>query len=228
VTLTRYADRADRVISPTIYPAICAVRDRSDTLVQMFSAAARSAAIWALGLGLLFVLFAPDLVQFALGSKWEGATVLLQGLAASAALYQFGFTWIAFARALGRTRPPALEAVVALAGFLLLAIPALAIWGRTEFVIALGVSALCILAVRRYWIRQLLPGVPLGRLALRALWPLVPAAAAALVIRFGLWGGHRSLGQAIAEVVAFLLAYAASTWVAERGLVRELAQAARV
>ena len=38
---------------------------------------------------------------------------ILQGLAVSAALYQFGFTWIAFARAMGRTKPPALEAVVA-------------------------------------------------------------------------------------------------------------------
>jgi O-antigen/teichoic acid export membrane protein len=228
VTLTRYADRADRVISPTIYPAICAVRERSDTLVQIFSAAARSAAIWALGLGLMFVLFAPDLVQFALGSKWEGATVLLQGLAASAALYQFGFTWIAFARALGRTRPPALEAVVAVIGFLALAIPALAIWGRTAFVIALGISALAVLVVRRYWIRRLLPGVPLSRLAFRALWPLVPAAAVPLAIRFALWGGHRSLGQAVVELVAFLVTYAGATYVAERGLVRELRQAARV
>ena len=228
VTLTRYADRADRVISPTIYPAICAVRDRLETLEQIFSAAARSAAIWALGLGALFVLFAPDLVQFALGSKWEGATVLLQGMAISAALYQFGFTWIAFARAVGRTRPPALEAVVAVAAFLAIAIPALAIWGRTAFVIGLVIGGLCVLAVRAYFIRELLPGVPLVRLAARALWPLLPAAAAVLAIRLALWGGHRSLGQAIAELIVFLVVYAGATFVAERGLVRELAQAARV
>jgi len=120
--------------------------------------------------------------------------------------------------------------IVAFVGIFLLAlaIPALAIWGQTEFVIALGISALGVLAVRRYWIRQLLPGVPLSRLAFRALWPLVPAAAAPLAIRFALWGGHRSLGQAIAELIAFLVTYAAATYVAERGLVRELRQAARV
>jgi O-antigen/teichoic acid export membrane protein len=228
MTLTRYADRADQVISPAIYPAICAVRERRDTLEQIFSAASRSAAIWALGLGALFVLFAPDLVQFALGSRWEGATVLLQGLAAAAAIYQFGFSWIAFARGMGRTRPPALEAVVAVTGFLVLAVPALAIWGRTEFVIALGISGLCILVVRAHYIRELLPGVALGRLAARAIWPLFPAAAAALAIRFALWGGHRPLGQAIGELVAFLAVYAAATLAAERGLVRDLRAAARV
>jgi hypothetical protein len=153
---------------------------------------------------------------------------LLQGLAAAAALYQFGFTWIAFARAMGRTRPPALEAVVALVGFLALAVPALAIWGRTAFVVALGISGLCILAVRRHYIRELLPGVPLARLAARALWPLVPAAAAALAIRLALWGGHRPLGQALGELAAFLIVYAGATFVAERGLVRELRQAAHV
>jgi O-antigen/teichoic acid export membrane protein len=227
LTLTRYADRADQVISPAIYPAICAVRDRRGTLEQIFSAASRSAAIWALGLGALFVLFAPDLVHFVLGSKWDGAIVLLQGLAAAAALYQFGFSWIAFARGMGRTRPPALEAVVALAGFLVLAVPALAIWGQTAFVIALGISGCCILVVRAHYIRELLPGVPLARLASRAVWPLFPAAAAALAIRFALWGGHRSLGQAIGELVAFLLVYAGATFLAERGLARDLMTAAR-
>ena len=34
--LTRYADRADQVISPTIYPAICAVRDSEPTLDRIF------------------------------------------------------------------------------------------------------------------------------------------------------------------------------------------------
>ena len=228
LTLTRYTDRADQVISPAIYPAICAVRDRHKTLEEIFSAASRSAAVWALGLAGLFVLFTPDLVQFALGSEWEGATVLLQGMAVAAALYQFGFSWIAFARGMGRTRPPALEAVVALAGFLVLAVPALAIWGKTAYVIALAISGCCILVVRSHYIRQLLPGVPLGRLAARAVWPLLPAGAAVMAIRLALWGGHRSLGQAIAELVAFLLVYAAATFAAERGLMRELRAAARL
>ena len=227
VTLTRYTDRADQVISPAIYPAICAVRDRSATLLEIFSAAARSAAVWALGLGMLFVLFAPDLVHFALGSKWTGSIVLLQGLAAAAALYQFGFSWIAFARGLGRTRPPALEAVVALAGFFVFAVPGLIIWGTTAFVIGLGLSALCILAVRAHYIRELLPGVPLARLAFRALWPLLPATAAVLLIRLAFWGGHRSLGQALGELAAFLIVYAGATLVAERGLTRDLMRAAR-
>jgi O-antigen/teichoic acid export membrane protein len=227
VALTRYADRADQVISPAIYPAICAVRDRRGTLEELFAAASRMAAVWALGLGALFVLFAPDLVHFVLGSKWHGAIVLLQGLAAAAAVYQFGFSWIAFARGMGRPRPPALEAVVAVAGFLLLAVPGLVIWGRTAYVLGLVISGLCVLAVRAHYVRELLPGVPLGRLAARALWPLVPACAAVVAIRLALWGGQRSAAQAVAELVAFLAVYATATFAAERGLVGELVRAAR-
>ena len=32
-----------------------------------------------------------------------------------------------------------------------------------------------------------------------------------MAIRLALWGGHRSLGQAIGELVAFLVVYAAAT-----------------
>ena len=51
------------------------------------------------------------------GDEWDGAMPLLQGLAASGALYYLGFSWIAFARGLGRPRPPALESVAALIVF---------------------------------------------------------------------------------------------------------------
>ena len=88
--------------------------------------------------------------------------MLLQGMAVAAALYQFGFSWIAFARGMGRTRPPALEAVMALAGFLVLAVPALALWGKTAYVVALALSGCCILVVRSHYMHQLLPGVPLA------------------------------------------------------------------
>src|SRR3954447_9103131 len=36
LTLTRYADRADQIVATTIYPAICAVRDRLPTLEELF------------------------------------------------------------------------------------------------------------------------------------------------------------------------------------------------
>jgi O-antigen/teichoic acid export membrane protein len=226
VALTRYADRADQIISPAIYPAICAVRDRVATLEEMFVKSCRASAIWSVAFGAGFVLFAPDLVHFALGSKWDGAVLLLQGLGAAAAVYQLGFGWIAFARGMGRPRPPALEAVVAVAVFALVAIPALVLWGRGAYVGAMIGSSLAVLAVRAYFVRRLLPGVDLGRLLVRSVRPLVPAAAAVVTLRLALWGGQRHLGQAVCEVLLFLAVYLAATWASERPLIRELRQPA--
>jgi O-antigen/teichoic acid export membrane protein len=222
VALTRYADRADQIISPAIYPAICAVRERTATLEELFFKSCRASAIWSVAFGAAFVLFAPDLVHFALGSKWDGAVLLLQGLAVVAALYQLGFGWIAFARGMGRPRPPALEAVVAVSVFALVAIPALFLWGRGAYVAAMIASSIGVLAVRTYFVRRLLPGVDLTALVVRAVRPLVPSVAAVVALRALLWGGHRSLGQAIGEVVLFLAVYAAATWAGERTLIREL------
>jgi O-antigen/teichoic acid export membrane protein len=227
VALTRYADRADQIISPAIYPAVCAVKDRAATLEELFVASARAAAVWSLGFAGAFVLFAPDLVEFVLGDRWDGAVVLLQGLAAAAAVYQLGFSWIAFARGVGRPRQPAVEAAVAVAGFLLLAVPALVIWGPTEYVLALVASGLCILAVRARFVARLLPGVDLGRLALRAVWPLAAAGGAVALLRLALWGGERTAGQALAEVALYLVVYVAATLAGERGLARRLLTAAR-
>ena len=36
-TFAAYADRIDSVITQTIYPAICRVRDRSELLLEVFS-----------------------------------------------------------------------------------------------------------------------------------------------------------------------------------------------
>ena len=222
VALTRYADRADQIISPAIYPAICAVRDQTATLEEMFVKSCRASAIWSVAFGAGFLLFAPDLVHFALGSKWDGAVLLLQGLGVAAALYQLGFGWIAFARGLGRPRPPALEAVVAVVVFGLVAVPALAIWGRGAYVAAMIGASLAVLAVRAYFVRRMLPGVDLPALLLRAVRPLVPAVAAVVSLRLVLWGGERHLAQAVCELLLFLALYGWATWAGERTLIREL------
>jgi O-antigen/teichoic acid export membrane protein len=222
VGLTRYADRAEHVVSPAIYPAICALRDRTGTLEELFTTAVRATAIWSLGFGALLVLFAPDLVEFVLGGDWEGAVVLLQGLGAASALYNLGYGWIAFARGLGRPRPPALEAVVAVAIFGGAAVPLLLAFGPTEYVLAIAGSSVAILCVRWYFVRRLLPGVDLTRLLVRAVWPVAAAAAPPLALRLALWGGERSAAHAGAELALFLVAYAAIVVAAERPLLAEL------
>jgi O-antigen/teichoic acid export membrane protein len=222
VGLTRYADRADQVISPTVYPAVCAIRDRARALDELFTASVRAAAIWSLGFGAGLVLFAPDLVHHLLGDEWEGAVVLLQGLGAASALYSFGYTWIAFARGMGRFKQPASEALVAVGVFAAVALPAYLVWGPVEYVVAICGSSAAILCVRAWFVRRLLPGVDLPRLVARCAWPVAVAAGAVLALRLALWGGDRGLAQALAELALFVTTYAAIVAAAERPLLGEL------
>jgi len=227
VGLTRYADRAEYVISPTVYPVVCAVRDRAQALEELFTAAVRAAAIWSLAFGTLLVLFAPDVVEYLLGDEWDGATVLLQGLGAASALYALGYTWIAFARGLGRFRQPAVEALVAVVVFGAVALPAYLTWGTTAYALAICGSSLAILVVRGHFIRRLLPGVDLPRLLLRCAWPVAVAAAAPLALRLALSGGERTAAQALTELALFLGVYAAIVVAVERPLLGELRRGIR-
>jgi hypothetical protein len=60
------------------------------------------------------------------------------------------------------------------------------------------------------------------------LVPILVAAAVPLAVRAVLWGHHRGLGQAIAELVLFAAAYTAMALRRERDLVGELLGAVRV
>jgi hypothetical protein len=59
-------------------------------------------------------------------------------------------------------------------------------------------------------------------LSARAAAPVLAAAALVLLMRALAWQGDRELWQALAELALFLVATAALTWAAERGLLREL------
>src|SRR4051794_10107960 len=225
-TLTRYADRADQIVATTIYPAICALKDRLATLEELFVKSNRLTMMWALPFCAGFILFAPDLVHFVLGEKWVPAIVLLQGLAAAAAIEQVGYNWFSFYRARGNPRPQAVESVVMVVAFLGLAIPGLIAWGSAGFVWGRIAGALTMLVVRRLYIRRLLPNVRLLTLALRGLAPVAAGAAVAYGARLLLWGGERPALQAVAEVVLFVGVAAAVTWLVERRLLREVAREA--
>jgi O-antigen/teichoic acid export membrane protein len=221
-TLTRYADRADHVVASTIYPAICAVRDQIHTLEELFVKSNRAAMIWSMPFCAGIVLFAPDLVEFVLGEDdWEPAVVLLQGLAVATAIQQLGFNWFSFYRARGESRPQAVEAAVMAGGFLALAVPGLALWGATGFVVGRALVSLAMVAVRARYVHRLLPGARLVVLALRGVVPVGAGAAAALALRLALSGGERPLWQALIELALFLVVTAVATRALERDLLRE-------
>ena len=220
-TLTRYADRADHVVASTIYPAICAVRDQIETLEEIFVKSNRAAMIWSVPFCAGIVLFAPDLVEFVLGDEWEPAVVLLQGLAVATGLQQLGFNWFSFYRARGDSRPQAVEAGVMAVAFLAFAVPGLALWGATGFVVGRALVSLAMLVVRARYVHRLLPNVRLWTLGLRGVVPVLAGTAAALALRLALWGGERPLWQVLCELALFLGVTALTTRQLERDLLRE-------
>ena len=51
-TISQYSDRADQAITQTIYPTICAVKDRADLLYEAFVKSNRLALMWGAPFGL--------------------------------------------------------------------------------------------------------------------------------------------------------------------------------
>jgi O-antigen/teichoic acid export membrane protein len=224
VTVTRYVDRADQIVTATIYPAIAAIQGRTRTLEELFVKSNRATLLWVLPFTIGLVLFAGDLVSFVLGEEWRDAELLIQGLAAAGLLQHVGFNWFAFYRAHADTRPPAVEAVVGTVAFLALAVPGLAIWGAWGFVAGRVLAVCAALVVRARYVRRLLPGVRLDDVLGGALPAAVAAAGCALAVRGALWGGDRALWQAIAELVVFGGVFAGLALRRERGLLAELRQ----
>jgi O-antigen/teichoic acid export membrane protein len=226
-TVTRYVDRADQIVTATIYPAIVAIRGRASSLQELFEKSNRATLLWVLPFTCGVVLFAPDLVHFVLGDTWQPATILMQGLAAAGLLQHLGFNWFAFYRAHGDPRPPAIEAAVGAVAFAVLAIGGLALWGDDGFVWGRIAAVAIALVVRWHYLRRLLPQARLVPLIAPAVVPLALAAAATLAVRLVFWGGERTLGQFIAEALVFGGVYVAGAVWRERPLVRELVTAIR-
>jgi O-antigen/teichoic acid export membrane protein len=227
VTLTRYIDRADQIVTATIYPAICAIQGQVRALEELYMKSNRATLMWVLPYAVGIVLFAPDLVHFILGPSWEPAVVLLQGLAVVGVITQLGFNWFSFFRAHGDTRPPAVAAAAEGVAFLALAIPGLLADGFDGFVYGRIAAALIALVVRGIYTRRLLPSARFRDLVMPSLPSIVLASAAALAVRAALWGGHRSLAQAILELALFVAVYTATALRRERTLMFELLGALR-
>lgn len=222
VTVTRYVDRADQIVTATIYPAIAAIQGRTRVLEELFVKSNRATLLWVVPFCFGLVLFAGDLVSFVVGAQWRDAEVLIQGLAVAGLLQHAGFNWFAFYRAHGDPRPPALEAVVVAIAFVALAVPGLALWGAAGFVAGrIGAVALG-LVVRARYVRRMLPRVRARALFAPALVPAAVAVGPVVAVRLALWGGERPAWQAAVEVALFCCAFAVLALPRERALLREL------
>jgi O-antigen/teichoic acid export membrane protein len=219
-SVTQFTDRVDQIVSGTIYPAVCAVADRTALLHESFVKSNRLGLMWAVPFGLGITLFAGDLVHFGIGDRWVPAIVLLQWFGATAAMYHLGFNWDAYFRARGDTRPIGVTSVAAIVVFVAVVIPLMLSDGLHGLAIGLAIQAAAVVAVRAYFLRRLFAGFALGRHALRAIAPSIPAVGAVLLAR-ALESGARSEARALGELALYAAVTLTATVVFERDLLRE-------
>ena len=220
-SLLAYTERVDQLITRTIYPAVCAVADRRDLLLEAFEKSNRLALIWGVPFGFGIALFADDLVHFVLGDRWHEAVPLLQVLGITGAIRQVAFNWGTFFNATGRTRPLAVSAAALLGVFAVVTVPAMIAWGLDGFIVGTCVSLVVELAVRALYLRRLFPGFQLASLLARAVLPVLPGVLLVLGLRV-LESGPREPAYALLELGAFVACTIAMTVVRERPLLREV------
>ena len=220
-TISAYADKVDDVITDTIYPVICRIRDRADVMFEAFVKSNRLSLMWGVPFGIALTLFAADLIAFGIGAKWEPALFLLQVLGVNAAVHHIGFNWTAFYRARGDTRPIAVVTGFTFAGACAFALPLLVIDGLDGFAVGIAMMNVVSLVARWHYVRRLFPGLGVARYMLRAIAPTIPAVAAVIAVR-ALESGPRTLAIALGELGLYIAATVVMTLVFERRLLGEV------
>ena len=220
-TISQYSDRADQAITQTIYPTICAVRDRADLLYEAFVKSNRLALMWGAPFGFGLALFAEDLVQFGIGERWRPGIGLMQAIGVSVAIHQIGFNWDAFYRARADTRPIAIAAAISIVAFLAIGLPLLATEGLRGLAIATLLVEGVNFALRMFFLRRLFPDFRFLRHAGRALLPSLPAVALVAGLRLA-FGEEGTVLAALAVFALYVVATLAATALIERRLLREM------
>ena len=221
-SITRYTTQVDEVVTQTIYPVVCAVKDRADLLFEAFVKSNRLALMWGIPFGVGVTLFASDLISFAIGEKWRHAAVLLEAFGLIAAFNHIGFNWTAFYRAVGDTRPFAVVAMATLAAFCLFALPGLILYDLDGLAAGMAVTFALQIALRTRYLKRMFPDFRMLAHTARSLAPTVPAVLAVLALRLAA-PGERSPELALVELAVYVAVTVAATALFERHLLREIA-----
>jgi O-antigen/teichoic acid export membrane protein len=216
-----FSDRVDTVIRLAIYPAVCAVRERREVLKEAFVKSNRLAVMWGLTFGVGVALFAPDLVTYVLGNRWRSAQGLLVAIGLIVGFRQIAFNWTVFIRALGDTRPIAVNSILILVCSLVFTLPLMALYGLTGYAAGLAATLLVDLISRGYYMSRLFPGFDMLRHAIIAIAPSIPPALAVLAFR-ALSDLPDTAGLALLELAGYLILSAITTYLFERPLLREV------
>jgi O-antigen/teichoic acid export membrane protein len=218
--ISRFTTRVDDVVTLTLYPAVCAVKDRADLLFESFWKSNRLALLWATPLGAAAALFAGDFVHYIIGPKWRFAVPLIALFGINALLNQVGFNWTAFFRARGETRPVGVANAFGLVTALGIAIPLLVTDGLTGLGIGLCIATGLTVALRLWYLRRLFGDLPiLGHIS-RGIGPTIPAVVTVLVLRAVRSGSDDPVWVAV-EAIAYAAIAIAATYLSQGELLRE-------
>jgi lipopolysaccharide exporter len=220
-SIALFADRVDAIVRQTIYPAVCAVRDRRALFFEAFIKSNRIGVFFGLTFGVGLFLFAPDLVTYVFGEKWRPAAGLLQALGLILGFRQVAFNWTDFVRADGETRPLAINSAFMFGAFLVITAPLILIFGTWGYAAGMGASVVIDLCSRTYFLHRLFPGFQILPHLYRSVLPSIPAVAAVLGVRL-LESGPRTLGMVIVELVVYFGVTALATLRLERALLTEI------
>jgi PST family polysaccharide transporter len=220
-SITAFSTGIDSIVTQTLYPAICAVRNRADLLLESFVKSNRIALMWGLPFGLGVTLFADDLVHFVVGDQWVQAIFILQMFGLMVAIDQFGFNWTAFLRATNHTKPLAIVGTVMGLSFLAIPAPLLIADGLEGYAIGRVAMTVVTVLARIYYLGRLFGDFGLLRHAVRAIVPSIPPVALVLGLRL-VESGDRTLPLAIVEFVVYAVTTVVATAIIERALLREI------
>jgi PST family polysaccharide transporter len=220
--IANYTNKVDQILAQTLYPAVCAVRERRDLLFESFVKSNRLALLWGIPFGVGVALFAGDLVHFVIGEHWAPAVGIISVFGLIAAVNHLAYNWDDYFRALGDTKPIAVWGWLNLATSLAVTLPLLIVFGIDGFAVGMAVNTLVSLVVRVRFLARLFPGFEMLRHAARAIVPTIPAATVVLIMRVLLNHHDRTLTVSVVELVSFVVITGVATAALERSLVREV------
>jgi O-antigen/teichoic acid export membrane protein len=220
-TISVFADRADQILSQTIYPAVCAVVHRIDVLAEAFVKSNRVALMWAAPFAVALALFADDLVHYAFGERWNAAVPLLIAFGLTCGAGQVAYNWHVFMRALNRTKPLFHAAVLELVVFFAVAVPGMIVFGVAGYAAGFAATTAVQIAIRSWYMRRVFHGFRVLRQMARAIVPTLPPAALILLMRFVADGG-RTPARVVVELALYWGVAIGATVLLERTLVKEM------
>src|SRR2546421_7993267 len=84
--IASFTQRVDGLVSGSLYPAICVVKDRLELMYESLVKSNRLALMWAAPFGLGLTLFSADLVRYGIGERWHPAILVLEVYGVTAAI----------------------------------------------------------------------------------------------------------------------------------------------